>query len=82
MRLDGTLKTWNDDRGFRLHRTRAWGPGNLRLHIKAFRRAPRSAAGGEQALTFAVMQGADGRKPRAFDVQYPVRMRTRRAALS
>lgn len=77
MRLDGTLKTWNDDRGFGFIEP-AHGGQEIFVHIKAFPAGTGRPQVG-QALTFAVMQGADGRK-RAFDVQYPVRMRTRRAA--
>jgi uncharacterized membrane protein YsdA (DUF1294 family)/cold shock CspA family protein len=77
MRLDGTLKTWNDDRGFGFIEP-AHGGQDIFVHIKAFPAGTGRPQAG-QALTFRVTQGADGRK-RAFDVQYPVRMRARRSA--
>lgn len=60
MRIEGTVKTWNDDRGFGfiapLH-----GGQEIFVHIKAF--APRSGRPEVgQRVTFEVEMTADGRK--------------------
>lgn len=75
MRLDGNLKTWNDDRGFGFIQP-AHGGQDIFVHIKAFPGGSGRPVVG-QALTFEVETGADGKK-RARAVQYPVRGRVRR----
>lgn len=60
MRLEGTFKSWNDDRGFGFI-TPAMGGQDIFLHISAFPRgAGRPTVG--QALTFEVGLNADGKK--------------------
>lgn len=67
MRFDGTLKSWNDDRGFGFVEPRQGGQ-DIFVHIKAF-----SAGTGRPAvglpLTFEVEVGPDGKK-RAKAVQF------------
>lgn len=77
MRLDGTLKTWNDDRGFGFIEP-AQGGQEIFVHIKAFPSGSGRPQIG-QALTFKVELGPNGKR-RAFDVQYPVRMPVRPVA--
>lgn len=60
MRFNGTLKTWNDDRGFGVIEPSQGGQA-LFVHIKAFEdRAVRPQIG--QALSFEVASGPDGKK--------------------
>lgn len=74
MRFEGTLKIWNDDRGFGFI-TPSQGGQDLFVHIKAFPSGSGRPAVG-QALTFEVERGPDGKK-RALEVQYPVHRPTR-----
>jgi uncharacterized membrane protein YsdA (DUF1294 family)/cold shock CspA family protein len=74
MRFDGTLKVWNDDRGFGFIAPDQGGQ-ELFVHIKAFPAGTGRPAVG-QVVTFEVETGRDGKK-RARNVQYPVRNRTR-----
>ena len=77
MRLDGTLKSWNDDRGFGFIEP-VQGGQDIFVHIKAFPGGSGRPNVG-QALTFAVEVGPDGKK-RALAVQYPVRSSARKSA--
>jgi uncharacterized membrane protein YsdA (DUF1294 family)/cold shock CspA family protein len=76
MRLDGNLKTWNDDRGFGFIQP-AHGGQDIFVHIKAFPGGSGRPVVG-QALTFEVETAPDGKK-RARAVQYPVRSRAKRS---
>ena len=68
MRIDGTLKSWNDERGYGFIAPAAGGP-DIFVHIKAFPDgAGRPAVG--LALTFEVEIGNNG-KQRARSVRYP-----------
>jgi uncharacterized membrane protein YsdA (DUF1294 family)/cold shock CspA family protein len=73
MRFTGTLKTWNDDRGFGFIEAEQGGQ-ELFVHIKAFPSGTGRPSVGQQ-LTFEVEIGPNGKK-RALAVQYPVRNRT------
>jgi uncharacterized membrane protein YsdA (DUF1294 family)/cold shock CspA family protein len=75
MRLDGALKSWNDDRGFGFIEP-AQGGQEIFVHIKAFPGGSGRPQVG-QALTFEVELGPNGKK-RAHSVQYPVRARAPR----
>lgn len=79
MRLQGILKTWNDDRGFGFIQP-ASGGQEIFVHIKAFPRGSGRPALG-QALTFEIEVGPNG-KPRAHSVQYPSRSGGRRSRRS
>ena len=60
MRFDGTIKTWNDDRGFGFI-TPTQGGQEIFVHIKAFRgRGFRPKVG--QAVTFEVELNPEGKK--------------------
>ena len=72
MRLTGTLKTWNDTRGFGFLEP-AQGGQEIFVHIKAFPSGTGRPSVG-QILTFEVQTGSDGKK-RARAVQYLVRER-------
>jgi uncharacterized membrane protein YsdA (DUF1294 family)/cold shock CspA family protein len=72
MRLQGTLKSWNDDRGFGFIEP-AQGGQEIFVHVKAFPGGSGRPQVG-QALTFEVELGPNGKK-RAHSVQYPVRPR-------
>lgn len=72
MRFTGTLKTWNDERGFGFLEP-AQGGQEIFVHIKAFPSGTGRPAVG-QVLTFEVQTGSDGKK-KARAVQYPVRGR-------
>jgi uncharacterized membrane protein YsdA (DUF1294 family)/cold shock CspA family protein len=66
MRFEGTLKSWNDDRGFGFIEPGAGGD-EVFVHIKAFsRRNGRPAVG--QRVTFEVEMGPHGKK-RAKNVE-------------
>lgn len=66
MRIDGTLKSWNDDRGFGFIEP-ALGGQDIFVHISAFEnRSGRPRIG--QRLTFEIETSADGKK-RAKRVQ-------------
>ena len=75
MRLDGNLKSWNDERGFGFIEP-AQGGQEIFVHIKAFPSGTGRPSVG-QALTFEVELGPNGKK-RARAVQYPVRGRSPR----
>lgn len=78
MRIDGSLKTWNDERGFGFIEAANGGP-EIFVHIKAFEaRSGRPTLG--QPLSFEVESGRDGRK-QAVRVrpQHPVRPLPRRS---
>lgn len=79
MRIEGNLKTWNDERGFGFIAP-AQGGQDLFVHIKDFPAGSGRPQVG-QALTFTVVSGADQKK-RATAVQYPVRFRARPAPRS
>ena len=73
MRFTGTLKTWNDERGFGFVVT-ATGGQEIFVHIKAFPSGTGRPTVG-QVLTFEVDTGSDVKK-KARAVQYPVRAKT------
>lgn len=75
MRFDGTLKSWNDERGFGFIEP-AQGGQEIFVHIKAFPGGSGRPQVG-QALTFEVETSPNGKK-RARSVQYPVRARVSR----
>lgn len=68
MRFTGTLKTWNDERGFGFLQP-AQGGQEIFVHIKAFPAGTGRPSVG-QVLTFEVETGPDGKK-KARTVQYP-----------
>lgn len=70
--FEGTLSTWNDDRGFGFIEP-SQGGQNIFVHIKAFPPGTGRPRVG-QALTFQVEVGPDGKK-RALNVQFPARAR-------
>jgi uncharacterized membrane protein YsdA (DUF1294 family)/cold shock CspA family protein len=70
MRFTGTLKTWNDERGFGFIES-VQGGQELFVHIKEFPSGTGRPSVG-QILTFEVETGSNGKK-RARSVQYPVR---------
>lgn len=70
MRFTGTLKTWNDERGFGFLAPEQGGQ-EVFVHIKAFPSGTGRPSVG-QVLTFEVQTGSDGKK-KARAVQYPVR---------
>lgn len=78
-RITGTLKTWNDERGFGFLEA-AQGGQEIFVHIKAFPSGTGRPSVG-QVLTFEVHTGSDGKK-RARAVQYAVRARQRRRPIS
>lgn len=60
MRIEGAIKTWNDDRGFGFIEPRHGGQ-EIFVHIKAFvSRSGRPEVG--QLVTFEVEMAPDGRK--------------------
>ncbi|MFM2262519.1 MAG: hypothetical protein RI959_1195 [Pseudomonadota bacterium] len=75
MRIDGTLKSWSDDRGFGFIDP-AQGGQEIFVHIKAFPSGSGRPQVG-QALTFEVELAPNGKK-RAHSVQYPVQGRAPR----
>lgn len=75
MRIDGKLKSWNDERGFGFIDP-VHGGQEIFVHIKAFPSGTGRPSVG-QALTFEVELGPNGKK-RARSVQYPVRARARK----
>ena len=74
MRFTGTLKTWNDERGFGFVES-AQGGQDIFVHIKVFPPGTGRPTVG-QVLTFEVETGSDGKK-KARAVQYPVRRKAR-----
>ncbi|HQS33549.1 cold shock and DUF1294 domain-containing protein [Polaromonas sp.] len=75
MQLSGTLKSWNDDRGFGFIEP-AHGGQEIFVHIKAFPAGTGRPSVGQQ-LTFDV-ETTDNGKKRARSVQYPARARPHR----
>ena len=75
MRFTGTLKTWNDERGFGFLEP-VQGGQEIFVHIKAFPSGTGRPSVG-QVLTFEVQTGSDGKKM-AREVQYPRRKRQSR----
>ncbi|KQW70054.1 cold shock and DUF1294 domain-containing protein [Methylibium sp. Root1272] len=75
MRIDGKLKSWNDERGYGFIDP-VHGGQEIFVHIKAFPSGTGRPSVG-QALTFEVELGPNGKK-RAHSVQYPVRGRARK----
>lgn len=75
MRFSGTLKSWNDDRGFGFIESTQGGQ-DIFVHIKAFPAGTGRPSDGQQ-LTFEVETGENGKK-RAHSIQYPGRTRTPR----
>lgn len=69
MRCTGTLKSWNDERGYGFIEPTQGGQ-ELFVHIKAFPAGTGRPSVG-QVLTFEVQTGPDGKK-KARAVQYPV----------
>ena len=63
MRFDGTIKTWNDDRGFGFI-VPTQGGQEIFFHIKAFRANGRPQVG--QAVSFEVELGPQGKKRAKF----------------
>jgi len=72
MRFTGTLKTWNDERGFGFIEPTQGGQ-ELFVHIKDFPAGTGRPSVG-QTMTFEVQSKPDGKK-KARAVQYPVRAR-------
>ncbi len=72
MRFTGTLKTWNDERGFGFIEATQGGQ-EVFVHIKAFPSGTGRPSVG-QVLSFEVETGRDGKK-KARAVQYPPRAR-------
>ncbi len=77
MRFTGTLKTWNDDRGFGFIEPTQGGQ-EIFVHIKAFPPGTGRPSSGQE-VTFEVELGPGGKK-RAHSVQYPVRSRAHGAS--
>lgn len=71
MRFDGTLKSWNAERGFGFIMPRQGGQ-DVFVHVTAFPRDGRAPVEGE-VLTFEVETTAEGKK-RAVRVQRPGQM--------
>jgi uncharacterized membrane protein YsdA (DUF1294 family)/cold shock CspA family protein len=79
MRFTGTLKTWNDERGFGFL-TPKQGAQEIFVHVKAFPSGTGRPFVG-QVLTFEVQTGSVGKK-KATAVQYPARARHKRISRS
>jgi uncharacterized membrane protein YsdA (DUF1294 family)/cold shock CspA family protein len=77
MQFTGTLKSWNDDRGFGFIEA-THGGQEIFVHIKAFPAGTGRPLVGQQ-LSFEV-ETTDNGKKRARSVQYPARARTPRRA--
>jgi uncharacterized membrane protein YsdA (DUF1294 family)/cold shock CspA family protein len=75
MPFTGTLKSWNDDRGFGFIEA-AQGGQEIFVHIKAFPAGTGRPSVGQQ-LSFDV-ETTDNGKKRARSVQYPARVRAPR----
>jgi uncharacterized membrane protein YsdA (DUF1294 family)/cold shock CspA family protein len=75
MHFTGTLKSWNDDRGFGFIEA-AQGGQEIFVHIKAFPAGTGRPLVGQQ-LTFKVETTGNGKK-RAHSIYYPARTRTSR----
>ena len=76
MHFTGTLKSWNDDRGFGFIEA-TQGDQEIFVHIKAFPAGTGRPLVGQQ-LTFGV-ETTDNGKKRARSVQYPARARAPRS---
>jgi uncharacterized membrane protein YsdA (DUF1294 family)/cold shock CspA family protein len=76
MQFTGTLKSWNDDRGFGFIEA-AQGGQEIFVHIKAFPAGTGRPSLGQQ-LIFAV-ETTDNGKKRARSVQYPARSRAHKS---
>ena len=76
MQFNGTLKSWNDDRGFGFIEP-THGGQEIFVHIKAFPAGTGRPTLGQQ-LTFEV-ETTDNGKKRARSVQYPARSRAHRS---
>jgi uncharacterized membrane protein YsdA (DUF1294 family)/cold shock CspA family protein len=74
MRYTGTLKIWNDERGFGFLEPTQGGP-EIFVHIKAFPLSTGRPFVG-QVLTFEIETSPDGRK-KARAVQFPLRAKQR-----
>ena len=74
MRYTGTLKIWNDERGFGFLEPTQGGP-EIFVHIKAFPLSNGRPFAG-QVLTFEIETGPDGKK-KARAVQFPLRAKQR-----
>ncbi len=72
MQFSGTLKSWNDDRGFGFIEATQGGQ-EIFVHIKAFPAGTGRPLVGQQ-LSFEV-ETTDNGKKRARSVQYPARAR-------
>ena len=66
MRFDGTIKSWNDERGFGFIKPTQGGP-DVFVHIKAFNAFP-GRPQVNQRVSFQVMLGPEGKR-RAIDVE-------------
>ena len=76
MQFNGTLKSWNDDRGFGFIEP-VQGGQEIFVHIKAFPAGTGRPSVGQQ-LSFEV-ETTDNGKKRARSIQYPARARARRS---
>ena len=74
MRYTGTLKIWNDERGFGFLEPTQGGP-EIFVHIKAFPLSTGRPFVG-QVLTYEIETGSDGKK-KARAVQFPLRVKQR-----
>ncbi len=74
MRYTGTLKIWNDERGFGFLEPTQSGP-EIFVHIKAFPLSTGRPFVG-QVLTYEIETGSDGKK-KARAVQFPLRAKQR-----
>ncbi len=74
MRYTGTLKIWNDERGFGFLEPTQGGP-EIFVHIKAFPLSTGRPFVG-QVLTYEIETGSDGKK-KARAVQFPLRAKQR-----
>lgn len=72
MRFSGSLKSWNDERGFGFIEA-AQGGDQVFVHVKMFPAGTGRPSVG-QVLTFEIETGQDGKK-KARAVQYPLRAR-------
>ena len=79
MRYTGTLKSWNDERGFGFIESAQSGQ-DIFVHIKDFPSGTGRPSIG-QVLTFSVETGTNGKK-KACALEYPARTKTRRRAES
>ena len=78
MRFDGTIKSWNDERGFGFIQPTEGGP-DVFVHIKAFNAFP-GRPQVNQRVSFQVRPGPEGKR-RAVDVEVIGVKRTARATI-